>query len=91
MHCSWVQIAVSAVNALLPLMRAVLWLEGRERRPEAVRTFVAKEIDRLERVGEQSPEQSWIRTWLDRVFEMPWGTTSTDNLDLPDGMNRRNS
>ncbi|MEE8602040.1 endopeptidase La [Euzebya tangerina] len=50
--------------------------------PEAVRTFVGKEIDRLERVGEQSPEQSWIRTWLDRVFEMPWGTTSQDTLDL---------
>lgn len=50
--------------------------------PEEVRSFVVKEIDRLERVGEQSPEQSWIRTWLDRVFDLPWGDYSTDNLDL---------
>ncbi len=50
--------------------------------PEDVRTFVSKEIDRLERTGEQSPEQSWIRTWLDRVLELPWGQRSQDNLDL---------
>ena len=50
--------------------------------PEAVRTFVDKEIDRLERTSEQSPEQSWIRTWLDRILELPWGARSADNLDL---------
>ncbi len=50
--------------------------------PDAVRTFVTKEIDRLERTGEQSPEQSWIRTWLDRILELPWGERSVDNLDL---------
>ncbi|HUG85479.1 MAG TPA: endopeptidase La [Euzebya sp.] len=50
--------------------------------PTDVRAFVGKEIDRLERTGEQSPEQSWIRTWLDRVFELPWGQRSDDNLDL---------
>ncbi len=50
--------------------------------PNDVRTFVGKEIDRLERTGEQSPEQSWIRTWLDRVLELPWGERSVDNLDL---------
>lgn len=50
--------------------------------PDDVRTFVTKEIDRLERTSEQSPEQSWIRTWLDRVLELPWGERSADNLDL---------
>jgi ATP-dependent Lon protease len=50
--------------------------------PEKVSNAIAKEIDRLERTSGQSPEQSWIRTWLDRVLELPWGTTTDDNLDL---------
>jgi len=50
--------------------------------PEATRAAVAKEIDRLERTSEQSPEQGWIRTWLDTVFELPWGERSEDRLDV---------
>ncbi len=50
--------------------------------PVKVREFVDKEIDRLERTSEQSPEQGWLRTWLDRVLDLPWGTTSDDRLDL---------
>jgi ATP-dependent Lon protease len=50
--------------------------------PEGVRTAVDKEIDRMERAGAQSPEHSWIRTWLDRVLGLPWGNTTEDNLDL---------
>jgi ATP-dependent Lon protease len=50
--------------------------------PAKVRETVEKEIDRLERTSTQSPEQSWIRTWLDRVLDLPWGKTTSDNLDL---------
>jgi ATP-dependent Lon protease len=50
--------------------------------PDAVITAIGKEIDRLERVGEQSMESSWIRTWLDTVFEIPWNTRTDDDLDL---------
>jgi ATP-dependent Lon protease len=50
--------------------------------PDAVKHALAKEIDRLERTSAQSPEQSWIRTWLDRVFELPWGVRSDDTIDL---------
>jgi len=50
--------------------------------PKNVAEAVEKEVERLERMSEQSPEHSWIRTWLDTVFEMPWGKTSDDNLDL---------
>ena len=50
--------------------------------PEAAYNSIAKEIDRLERTSSQSPEHGWIRTWLDRVFELPWSTRSDDNLDL---------
>jgi ATP-dependent Lon protease len=49
---------------------------------EAVKNALAKEIDRLERTSAQSPEQSWIRTWLDRVLELPWGVRSDDTIDL---------
>ncbi len=49
---------------------------------DVVKNTLAKEIDRLERTSPQSPEQSWIRTWLDRVFELPWGVRSDDTIDL---------
>ncbi len=50
--------------------------------PEKVHNAVSREIDRLERMSEQSPEHSWVRTWLDTVFEIPWNERTEDNLDL---------
>jgi ATP-dependent Lon protease len=50
--------------------------------PDGVKSHIAKELDRFERMGAQSPEHSWVRTWLDWVFEMPWGQRSDDQLDL---------
>ena len=50
--------------------------------PEAVRKAVEREVDRLERMSEQNPEHGWIRTWLDTVFELPWGELSEDRLDV---------
>ena len=50
--------------------------------PEAVREAVEREIGRLERTSEQSPEHGWIRTWLDTMTELPWGEKSTDALDI---------
>ena len=52
--------------------------------PGAVLENVTREIDRLERMSEQSPEHSWIRTWLDSVFELPWNEMTSDNLELAD-------
>jgi len=50
--------------------------------PEATRTAVERELDKLERTSQQSPEHGWIVSWLDTVFEVPWGKTSDDNLDV---------
>ncbi len=50
--------------------------------PDATRSAIEKEIDHLDRVGEQSMESSWIRTWLDTVFEVPFASRTDDNLDL---------
>ena len=41
--------------------------------PEHVRVAVQREIDKLERTSDQSPETGWIRTWLDTVLEAPLG------------------
>ena len=50
--------------------------------PDSVRNAIDKELERLERTSTQSPEHSWIRTWLDRIFELPWNNRSDDNVDL---------
>ena len=49
---------------------------------EETRTAIEREIDKLERTNEQSPEHGWIRTWLDTVFEIPWGQRSDDRRDI---------
>ncbi|WP_405011612.1 endopeptidase La [Kitasatospora sp. NBC_01539] len=50
--------------------------------PEKVREAALKEVDKLERSSEQSPEGSWIRTWLDTVLELPWSERSEDAYDI---------
>jgi ATP-dependent Lon protease len=50
--------------------------------PEAAHEAVEREIDRLEQMNQQSPEHGWIRTWLDTVFDIPWGEFTEDQLDL---------
>ncbi|HVE76010.1 MAG TPA: endopeptidase La, partial [Actinomycetota bacterium] len=50
--------------------------------PEAVRKEVDREIDRLERTGSQSPEQGWIRNYLDWMLEVPWDKRSEDRFDI---------
>jgi ATP-dependent Lon protease len=52
--------------------------------PDNVRQAVEREVDKLERTSEQSPEHGWIRTWIDTVLEVPWGTLSEDRLDVPE-------
>ena len=54
----------------------------RPRLPDDVRDAIEREIDRLERTSEQSPEHGWIRTWLDTVLEVPWGKRSDERLDV---------
>jgi ATP-dependent Lon protease len=50
--------------------------------PEKTADAVAKEIDRLERTGNDSMEANWIRTWLDTVFDLPWGNHDQERLEL---------
>ena len=50
--------------------------------PEKVRDAALREVGKLERSSEQSPEGGWIRTWLDTVLELPWNVTTEDSTDL---------
>ena len=50
--------------------------------PEPVREAIEREVSRLERTNEQAAEHGWIRTWLDTIFEVPWGVRSDDDLNL---------
>jgi ATP-dependent Lon protease len=52
--------------------------------PEHVRSAILREIDKLERTSDQSPETGWIRTWLDTILEVPWGVESVDRLEIPE-------
>jgi ATP-dependent Lon protease len=50
--------------------------------PEDVRKETERELGRLERTSEQSPEYGWIRTYLDWMTELPWSVRSEDTLDI---------
>src|SRR5919206_1126828 len=49
--------------------------------PEHVREQAERELSRLERMGETSPETQMIRTYLDWLLAVPWGKRSEDRLD----------
>ncbi|MDT5083444.1 MAG: ATP-dependent Lon protease, partial [Mycobacterium sp.] len=50
--------------------------------PPKVREAALREVGKLERSSEQSPEGGWIRTWLDTVLDLPWNTRTEDSTDL---------
>ena len=50
--------------------------------PDAARAATLAEVDRLERTSDQSPEASWIRTWIDTVLGLPWTERTEDRYDL---------
>ncbi|GAA1916256.1 endopeptidase La [Nocardioides marmoribigeumensis] len=50
--------------------------------PDDVRTALLREVDRLERASDQSPESSYIRTWLDTVLDLPWHVRTVDTTDI---------
>jgi ATP-dependent Lon protease len=50
--------------------------------PDKVREAALREVGKLERASDQSPEAGWIRTWLDTVLDLPWNTKTTDDTDI---------
>ena len=50
--------------------------------PDEVREKVEKELDRLSKMSQGSPEVGVTRTYLDWIFDLPWNTLTEDNLDI---------
>jgi ATP-dependent Lon protease len=49
--------------------------------PDDVREQAERELGRLERMGESGGEASMLRSYLDWLISVPWGTRSEDRLD----------
>jgi ATP-dependent Lon protease len=50
--------------------------------PEDARREVDREWGRLTRIGRESMESQVIRTYLETIAELPWGTRTDDHLDI---------
>lgn len=47
-----------------------------------VKKKISKEIKRLRSMSPNNPESGYIRSWLDTVFDIPWGTNSKISTTL---------
>jgi ATP-dependent Lon protease len=52
------------------------------RMPEKVEKEAIKQINRLEKMHQDSAEAGTIRTYIDWLVEIPWSQSTKDNLDL---------
>src|SRR3989338_4111255 len=50
--------------------------------PKEVKAKAEKELGRLEKMSPMSPEYSYIRTYLDWLVNMPWGTKTKSKIDI---------
>src|SRR5580658_9909855 len=50
--------------------------------PEDVKKAADRELDRLGKVPTASPEYSVIRTYLDWLVQLPWGKSTSDQIDI---------
>jgi len=50
--------------------------------PEDAKKAADRELDRLSKVPQASPEYSVIRTYLDWLVQMPWGKETSDQIDI---------
>jgi ATP-dependent Lon protease len=51
------------------------------RLPEDIDKVATRELDRLARISNASPDYQMTRTYLDWLLEVPWGITTEDRLD----------
>ncbi|MBI2865465.1 MAG: endopeptidase La [Chloroflexi bacterium] len=50
--------------------------------PEAIEVKMLREVVRLERMPQASPEGNVVRTYLDLVLALPWNERTEDRLDI---------
>jgi endopeptidase La len=49
--------------------------------PETAGAAALRELDRLARMGQSSPEYQMLRTYIDWLLDVPWSVTTLDRLD----------
>jgi ATP-dependent Lon protease len=52
------------------------------RLPDDVRKEAERELARMEKLPQASPDYHVIRTYLEMILELPWAKSTEDNLDL---------
>lgn len=50
--------------------------------PPEIRTRVKKDLKRLKQMSSANPEAGYIRSWLDVIFELPWGIRTESDINL---------
>ena len=50
--------------------------------PDEPKLVALKEIERLNQMPPMAPEVGIIRTYIDWIAELPWSTSTPDNLDV---------
>ena len=50
--------------------------------PEQARKEVQRELKKLERTNPNAPDHQVTRGWIEYVLDLPWTTTTPDNLDI---------
>ncbi len=50
--------------------------------PKAAQKKIKKEIIRLEQMSPNNPETSYLRSWLDLVFDLPWQKSKKTNINI---------
>jgi ATP-dependent Lon protease len=51
--------------------------------PDKAREAAEKELNRLSKMHSSSPESTVSRNYLDWLINLPWGTSTEDDLDIP--------
>jgi len=55
---------------------------GDARMPPEVQEQARKELNRLRRMSEASPEYGMVRTYLDWLVSLPWSTSDAEDIDI---------
>lgn len=50
--------------------------------PSEIKAKIKKEVKRLRQMSVNNPESGYVRTWLDTIFELPWGQRSKTKVNL---------
>jgi ATP-dependent Lon protease len=50
--------------------------------PEEAKKEIERELAKLERLPAQSPDHQVTRTWVEFVLDLPWNTSTEDNLEI---------